>query len=160
MDWSPPGSSVPGILQARILEWVAIPFSKGSSQPRDRTWVSLNAGRFFTNWATREKNNRYEHKYLMLLLANCFSRVWLFASLWTVAHCSLCCPWDSPGKNIRVDCYACLLGIFPTQGLNLHLLYLLHWQAVSLPRVLPGKPSARCCVCFLGSGPWISSYRS
>ena len=39
-DCSPPGSSVPGILQARILEWVAFPFSKGSSQPRDRTWVS------------------------------------------------------------------------------------------------------------------------
>ena len=40
MDCSPPGSSVPGILQARILEWVAFPFSKGSSQPWDRTWVS------------------------------------------------------------------------------------------------------------------------
>ena len=37
-----------GILQARILEWVAIPFSRGSSQPRDRTQVSLTAGRFFT----------------------------------------------------------------------------------------------------------------
>ena len=40
MDSSPPGSSVHGILQARILEWVAIPFSRGSSQPRDRTQVS------------------------------------------------------------------------------------------------------------------------
>ena len=40
MDCSPPDSSVHGILQARILEWVAIPFSRGSSQPRDRTWVS------------------------------------------------------------------------------------------------------------------------
>ena len=46
MDYSPPGSSVLGILQARILEWVAIPFSKGSSQPRDRTQVSCIAGRF------------------------------------------------------------------------------------------------------------------
>ena len=43
-----------GILQARILEWVAFPFSRGSSQPRDRTQVSLIAGRFFTSWATRE----------------------------------------------------------------------------------------------------------
>ena len=51
---SPPGSSVYGILQARILEWVAIPFSWGSSQLRDWTWVSLNVGRFFTIWATRE----------------------------------------------------------------------------------------------------------
>jgi len=43
-----------GILQARILEWVAVPFSRGSSQPRDRTQVSHIAGGFFTNWATRE----------------------------------------------------------------------------------------------------------
>ena len=43
-----------GILQARILEWVAISFSKGSSQPRNQTQVSCIAGRFFTDWATRE----------------------------------------------------------------------------------------------------------
>ena len=46
MDCSPPGSSVHGILQARILEWVAIPFSRGSSWHRDRTWVSCIASRF------------------------------------------------------------------------------------------------------------------
>ena len=49
MDCSPPGSSVHGILQARILEWVAIPFSRESSQPRDRTQVSHIAGGFFTS---------------------------------------------------------------------------------------------------------------
>ena len=54
MDCSLPGSSVNGILQARILEWVAIPFSRRSSQPRDRTQVFWIAGRFFTNWATRD----------------------------------------------------------------------------------------------------------
>ena len=43
--------TVHGILQARILEWVAVPFSRGSCQPRDRTQVSQVAGRFFTNWA-------------------------------------------------------------------------------------------------------------
>ena len=47
MDCSLPGSSVPGILQAGILVWVAMPFSSGSSQPRDQTWVSHTAGRFF-----------------------------------------------------------------------------------------------------------------
>ena len=51
---SPPGSSVHGIVQARILEWVASPFSKGSSRPRDWTWVSCIAGRFFTVWTTTE----------------------------------------------------------------------------------------------------------
>ena len=49
MEYSLPGSSVHGILQARILEWVAISFSKGSSQPRDWTWVSHFAGTFFTS---------------------------------------------------------------------------------------------------------------
>ena len=57
VDWSPPGSSVLGILQARILEWVAMPSSRGSSLPRDRTWVSCVfccAGRFFT--AEQQRN--------------------------------------------------------------------------------------------------------
>ena len=53
-DCSPPGFSVCGLLQARVLEWVAMPSSRGSSQLRDRTWVSCFAGRFFTVWATRE----------------------------------------------------------------------------------------------------------
>ena len=48
MDCSPPGSTVHGISQARILEWVAISFSKGSSQPRDQTCISFIAGRFFS----------------------------------------------------------------------------------------------------------------
>ena len=51
---SPPTSSVHGILQARILQWGAIPFSGGSFQPWDWTWVSCIAGRFFTVWATTE----------------------------------------------------------------------------------------------------------
>ena len=46
--------TVHGILHARILKWVAFPFSRGSSQPRDRTQVSRFAGGFFTSWATRE----------------------------------------------------------------------------------------------------------
>ena len=46
--------TVHGVLQARILEWVAFPFSEGSSQPRDRTRVSCIAGGFFTNWVIRE----------------------------------------------------------------------------------------------------------
>ena len=52
--WSPAGSSVHGILQARILQCVAIPFSRESPWPRDQTKVSGIAGRFFTVWATKE----------------------------------------------------------------------------------------------------------
>ena len=54
MDSSPPGSSIHGILRARILEWVAIPLSRESFQPRNRTQVSCFAGRFFTIWTTRK----------------------------------------------------------------------------------------------------------
>ena len=53
-DCSPPHSSVHGILQARIQEWVATPFFRESFWPRDQTPVSCIAGRFFTVWATRE----------------------------------------------------------------------------------------------------------
>ena len=52
IDGSPPGSPVPGVLQARILEWVAFSFSRGSSQSRDPTQVSCVAGGFLTSWAT------------------------------------------------------------------------------------------------------------
>ena len=54
VDYSLPGSSVLGILQARILEWVAVLFSRGSYWPRDGTQVSSIVGKFFTIWATRE----------------------------------------------------------------------------------------------------------
>ena len=56
MGCSLPGSSIHGISQARVLEWVAISFSRGSSWPRGRTQVSHIAGRRFTTWATREIN--------------------------------------------------------------------------------------------------------
>ena len=53
-DCSPPGSSVHGILQARILEWLAMPSFRGSSGPRDPTHISCIAGGFFTHWVTWE----------------------------------------------------------------------------------------------------------
>ena len=54
MDCSLQGSSAHGIFQASVLECVAISFSRGSSRPRDQTWVSRIVGRHFTVWATRE----------------------------------------------------------------------------------------------------------
>ena len=58
-DCRSPASSVHGILQARILEWpLTIPFSRGSSQPRDQTWGSCIAGRFFIVWATGKTLSR------------------------------------------------------------------------------------------------------
>ena len=63
MDCSPPGSSVQEVFQARMLEWVAISFSRGSFQPRDWTWVSCTAGRFFTDWATREELTHWKRPW-------------------------------------------------------------------------------------------------
>ena len=74
----PMDCTVHGILQARILEWVDLPFSRGSSQPRDRTQVSCTAGRFFTIWATREwceviSNCGFGFQFFMYLLVICMS---------------------------------------------------------------------------------------
>ena len=78
MDYSPPGSSVHGILQARILEWVAMPSSKGSSQPRDPTQVSHSAGEFFTAWATREVHI-YVYMYVNVYMYRVTSvTMWLY----------------------------------------------------------------------------------
>ena len=65
-----------------------------------------------------------------------------FVALWThpMRPIRLLCPWDSPDKNTEVGCHALLLGIFPTQWLNLHLLCLLHWQMDYLQQHL-GSPN-------------------
>ena len=78
---NPMDYTVYGILQARILKWVAIPFSRGSSQPRDRTQVSHIAGRFFTSWATREAQEYWKERRKV----RSHSRVQLFGTPWTVA---------------------------------------------------------------------------
>ena len=68
MNCSLPGSSVYGILLAGILEWVTIPFSRGSSQPKDWTQVSCFASTFFTIWATREASGNPWNMPLCLFL--------------------------------------------------------------------------------------------
>ena len=62
MDCSLVGSSIHVILQAKILEWVAIPFSRGSSWPRVQTWVSCISGRFFIIWIIREVQESQHNK--------------------------------------------------------------------------------------------------
>ena len=99
--------TVPGILQARILEWVPFPFCRGSSQPRDWTQVSGIAGTFFTSWAIREV-----HGWVKSL-----SRVRLFATPWIVAYQAPPSMGFS-GKNTGVGRHFLLQEIFPTQGLN------------------------------------------
>ena len=86
----------------RILEWVAYPFSRRSSQPRNRTRVSCIAGRFFTNWAMREA--QVQVKVAQSCLTLCDSMEYS--------------PWNSPGQNTGVGSLSLLQGIFPTQGSN------------------------------------------
>ena len=87
--------TVHGILQARTLEWVAFPFSRGSSQPRDQTQVSHFADRFFTSCATREAQTiMYQFSLVQSL-----SRVRVFATPWTAARqtsLSITNPWSLP----------------------------------------------------------------
>ena len=66
-DGSLPGSTVHRIFQARILEWAAISFSSGPSQPRDQTWVSCITDRRFTIWATREAHNRGKWRWFIYI---------------------------------------------------------------------------------------------
>ena len=116
MDCSPPGSSVHGILQARILEWVAMPSSRGSSWPRDWTQVSCTAGEFFP--LSHLGNPIYVNAMLCFVTQSCST---------------LCSPMDyrPPGssdhrdslrQNTGVGCHALLQRIFPTQESNLSLL--------------------------------------
>ena len=63
MDFSLSGSSVHGIFQASVLEWIAISFSRRSSRARNRTWVSRIAGKRFTVWATREAP-KHQYRYV------------------------------------------------------------------------------------------------
>ena len=78
--------TVHGILQARILDWVAFSFSRGSSQTRDRAGVSCIAGGFFTSWATVQFSSVQ------------FSRIWLFATPWITAR-QLPCPSPTLGVH-------------------------------------------------------------
>ena len=97
MDCSLPGSSLHGILQARVLEWVAISFSRGSSWRRDLTRVSRIPGRRFSLWATNLRcsvtfkwfsyKHIHTHIYIIyVVVVQSLSRVWLFATPQTAEH--------------------------------------------------------------------------
>ena len=125
MDCSPPGSSVHGIFHARILEWVAISYSRGSSQPRDWihiSYVSCNGRWILYHWAIWEAQSSLYFSSVQSL-----SRVWLFATLWTRARqaslsitgvYSNSCPlsqWCHPTISSSVVPFSCLQ-TFPASG--------------------------------------------
>ena len=173
MDCTLPGFSIHGILQARILEWVAISFSRGSSPPRDRTWVSRIAGRCFTVWAAREAIfslllTKFAFQiflpFLLLLSVGEESCVglWPWIAKYGQLCLSLCNPVDSNHQAplsmrfLRQGDWSGLSfptpGHLPYPGIELCLLHLLRGQA-DLCHL--GSPywqwgALCCCVSFLG----------
>ena len=135
MDYSLPGSSAHGISQARVLQWVAISFSRGSSQPRDWTLVSHIVGRRFTASTTREVLIMLRHIYIYpqiyisthivssisIFVESCYHK-WmlicqmLFLHLWRWLYdfySSFCCDvshWLICGK-IPLDLFSVLLNL-------------------------------------------------
>ena len=111
MDCSLPGSSVCGILQARILEWVAVSFSMGSSQTREQTHIYCIGRQILYHCTTREVVILYI-VVKVLVAESC-------PILCDPMDCSpsgLLCRWNSPGKNTWVGSHSLLQAIFPTQG--------------------------------------------
>ena len=105
-DCNPPCASVHGILQARIPQWVAIPFSRGSSQPRYWTWVSFVAGDFFIIWATRE--------------THLHSNLWSFNCPHIFAFTRMSYNWNNTEYNVFRLAYFSL-------NLHLSLLFVFSW---------------------------------
>ena len=120
MDCSLPGSSLHGILQARILEWVATSFSRGSSQPRDWTLVSHIAGRCFNLWATREAQTSTKWKIWWSTLHSRESH-----SLSTITDTT----WSLDWKNVGPACTLILIST-PTPELYSFLQTPLAWDPV------------------------------
>ena len=103
----------------------------------------------FANYIPRVKDNAVKLDVMLKKRLILFSCVMLSQAASVVSDSLQCyglqpsrflCPWDFPGKNTEVGCHFLLQGIFPTRGLNPHLLCLLHWRVGSLPLLLPGKP--------------------
>ena len=137
VDGSPPGSPVPGILQARTLEWVAISFSnawKSKVKVKSLSHIWLLA----TPWTAAYQapvHGIFQARVLewgAIAFSMCMlSRFKFFVTPWAVTHqAPLSIEFSS--KNTRMGCHALLQGIFLTQESNPHLLYLLHLQVGSL----------------------------
>ena len=90
IDCSVPGFSVQGIFQATVLEWIAISFSRGSSQPRARTQVSRIVDRCFTSYRCNEKKSWF-HLWFKLTVFKVFPPILIFSclmkSMWIMLHC-------------------------------------------------------------------------
>ena len=133
MNCSPPGSSVQRISQGRILEWVAIPFSRGCSQPRDQTWVSYITDRFFILWATREDPvwHILIDTYFILWAITQYSTMGFIAQI--VLALATGSPFPSAPDPFDLLPSVCLLStslLSGTMRLQAHLLFSLPWLSL------------------------------
>ena len=138
MDCSPPGSSVHGILQARILAWVAMPFSRGSSWPRDQTCISCSfciAGWFFT---TEPLGKPMVYSSLVYIMAP-YSSTLAWKILWM----------EEPGRMQSMGS----LRVGHDRATSLSLFTFMHWRRKwqPTPVFLPGESQGRgslvgCCL--------------
>ena len=119
VDCSLSGSSIHGIFQARVLEWIAISLSKGSSQPRNWTRVSCIAGRRFTVWIPLKDNWLPKLKILMVFCGIYNIEVKFVA----IIAKSIGEETEYPGQNTGVGSLSLLQEIFSTQELNPGLLH-------------------------------------
>ena len=136
VDYSPPLFSVHRVLQARILEWVANPLSRGSSWPRDRTWVFCIAGGFFTVWAIREVHSTWQSSstpYLLLLIPRgCLQKPFLEWHLSLSRELSLLMSsWSVPTPSNE------------------------SWRETSLLPLLGGNTQSQIPYVFLGDSSWV-----
>ena len=147
MDCNPPGSSVHGILQATVLEWVAISFSRGSSQPRGRTPIPCIADRFFTIWATGEALRPGAWSQL---------RLWVQVPVWVLAG-SGSQPMDSSpiwGAQFQLHSDTWAFWLVHTHQAHTNLKVL----------VMPGMPSSPLELCpnvtseVLLNNPHLTTY--
>ena len=162
MDCSLPGSSVPGILQARILKWVAVLFSRGSSRSRDPSQVSCIAGRFFTVWAIREALVRtiakgaLNIKWSQLLLYGLAGEAWkeCFIVPQIYCHSKFLVPAGSHSlSNVRVLCgaqaenkrlqYFQEMAVGPTWAEEVRQGWQRIWGRCGTPHLSPGSSGNR-----------------
>ena len=147
---------MPSYSPSQRVHWENIGLAKNFIQifPKVCTQMNFLANPIFS-WQPSSESH-YEHQMRsflgkccthcrMLYTSNacvCHVASVVFNSLWYygLVPTRLLCPWDSPGKNTGVRCHGLLQWIFLIQGLNLHLLWTLQWQAGFLPLALPGKP--------------------
>ena len=109
MDYRLPGSSVHGILQTRILAWVAIPFSRGSSQHRDQTWVSCIAGRFLTIKSYTNSGLQNQGKNLGPTVAGSLFHLYCSVALeYNVLQLDWAIALDSRGALIEYKMKSCI----------------------------------------------------